>query len=126
MKEVEPLNHVYCPDCGSPCHFKPECICGWKSHEVPIDRPSTICNKHNKPSVLNLLVVTKMDGVERRGPFFQYGLYDRRRGGKSKLYLKPGFVFVRWEVNCEKCQSEPVSRETPAPAGPCLPSQSAR
>lgn len=116
---------VYCPDCGSPVQFKPECICGWKSHEVPLGRPGTVCNKHNKPSVLNLLVVKKMDGVERKGPFFQFGHYDRRKGGKAKLYLKPGFIFVRWDLECEKCQTE-IARDTPAPLGPCLPPQSAR
>ncbi len=95
---------IYCPDCNSPLTVKPECHCGYKSHEVPLDRPGVVCTKHHLPSVSNMVVVKKMDGVERVGPFFKYGLYDRRRGRKARLYLRPGFVFVRWELACEECQ----------------------
>lgn len=103
MTEEHHIAATYCPECESPLQFWPECTCGWKSHETPLERPGVICNKHNKPAVLNMIVVKKMDGVERKGPFFQYGHYDRRKGGRAKLYLKPGFMFVRWEMQCEAC-----------------------
>ena len=95
---------MYCPKCKTPLAVKPECLrCNWKSHEQPLDRPGTVCNIHNLPSVENRIVVQTLSGKEMRGLFSQYGTYDRRRS-KAKLFLKPGFIFVRWEVRCEKCQ----------------------
>jgi hypothetical protein len=75
----------------------------YKSHEVPLDQPPAVCNAHNKPSILSIIVVTTRMGIEQRGPFWQFGRYDRKRR-KVKLFLKPGYNFVRWEAKCEQCQ----------------------
>lgn len=71
--------------------------------ESPIQPPPCVCAKHNKPAVKHLIVVTLRSGIEQKGPFWEYGRYDRSRK-KVKLFLKPGFNFVRWEVACEQCQ----------------------
>ena len=74
----------------------------YKSDEELVPPPPAICSAHNKVSVLNIIVVNHRYGGEKRGPFWQYGRFDRSRR-KAKLYLKPGYSFVRWEVKCEKC-----------------------
>jgi hypothetical protein len=95
---------MYCPKCNTPLSVKPECArCKWKSHEDPLDRPPVVCNTHNKPSVLNLVVFQTLSGVEQKGPFWKVGIFDRRKA-KAKLYMRPGFIFVRWEARCERCQ----------------------
>lgn len=74
-----------------------------KPHEIPLPSPPAVCAKHNKPTTQNLIVVTLLSGIEQKGPFWQYGRYDRSRR-KVKLFLKPGYRFVRWEGRCESCQ----------------------
>ena len=70
--------------------------------EAEVPYPPAVCNKHNKPSTRHLIVVTTRSGIEQRGPFWEFGRYDRHRR-KVKLLLKPAYRFVRWEAQCEQC-----------------------
>jgi hypothetical protein len=71
--------------------------------ETLIDHPPVLCSKcAQKPSAKNTIVVTTRSGIEQRGAFWQFGRYDRSRR-KVKLYLNPGYQFVRWEARCESC-----------------------
>lgn len=73
------------------------------TQETLLQPPPSVCSQHNRPTVANLIVVTTLSGIEQRGPFWQYGRYDRSRR-KVKLFLKSGYRFVRWEGRCEQCQ----------------------
>lgn len=102
---------MYCPKCRSPLTIKLECRCGWKSHEAELPRPPVICdNCQKRPSVLNKVVVKTLSGTECRDFYHRFGRYERTRRGKTKLFLKPGFMFVRWETVCERCQAPNSSR----------------
>lgn len=92
-----------CPKCKELLPLNGECRCGWKAHQQEIARPPVLCNACGKrPSTLNKVVVKTIAGHERCGAFWEYGRYDRSRR-KMKLFLKPGFIFVRWETRCETC-----------------------
>lgn len=70
--------------------------------ETVVQAPPTVCSKHHKPAVQHLVVVATLSGIEQRGPFWQFGRYDRSRR-KVKLLLKPEYRFVRWDSRCEQC-----------------------
>lgn len=75
----------------------------YKSSEVEVPRPPVLCNKCGKqPSALNGIVVKTTFSQELKGAFSEYGRYDRSRR-KVRLFLKPGYQFVRWESRCETC-----------------------